>query len=757
MSKIKISRRSRAFFLLCGFAFISFPVCAAGQAALELSAAASEVTLGADFDYLRDIDRRFDFEAVHTGSTPVNFIPAESDTLQFGQSLSGYWLKLRLNYQTIDYRHWLLVLDRSRYERLAVYMPDDKGGFQKFELRYNDFIAEPRFSHHRFVFDLPSSLTADMPVYLYLENKGTINPNITIWEASAFQKQDHSFQVFFTVIYTVLGLMVLINSIFFLVLRDKAYLYYVLYMSTFLTYLLYQDGKLYEFYWPAKLSWGVQGMVFVASLAAYFAAKFNQEFVNLKLAAPRMDRAITFFRNVLLVIVVLTVFDINAIDLPIVTAANITYLIVGPLMLSATFIAWLQGSRAATFFLVAWSILLTMTLYRTMSVFGVVEQSTFALYAFQVGAALEAVILSIGLADRVLEFRKQRDKASDLRQQASDQLRIERARRQFADGVNRFLHSLDPTMYEKAIVTRFLSSLSEVIPFKAADVVVAQHGKQKLVQTGGDELPIFATALEKQASQLRSICIANQATVINIYSDAAQHMESIGVIPVPVKENEWACILLQPFEGRIFNSNELLSAQEFAEEAYEALQNAAAFKTIRRRADMDGLTNIYNRRAITERMHREFDKARLTAQGLAVLFIDIDFFKRVNDHYSHAAGDEALKIVAGICQENLRGGDYIGRYGGEEFVSILPGADESVAEHVGERIRQAVETTPLDIGEHRISVTLSVGIAAMHENFNDADALLHAADTALYEAKHAGRNCVVTHRQTDTKQSLAGS
>jgi two-component system cell cycle response regulator len=130
-------------------------------------------------------------------------------------------------------------------------------------------------------------------------------------------------------------------------------------------------------------------------------------------------------------------------------------------------------------------------------------------------------------------------------------------------------------------------------------------------------------------------------------------------------------------------------------------------------------------------------------QGPAVLMLDIDYFKRVNDTYGHAAGDAVLREVAGRVARHVRGFDLVARYGGEEFVVVMPETDLAVASMVAERLRSIVAAKPAPLGdgtEH--AVTISIGIAAARGVSDSATALLERADKALHEAKGRGRNCV---------------
>lgn len=165
----------------------------------------------------------------------------------------------------------------------------------------------------------------------------------------------------------------------------------------------------------------------------------------------------------------------------------------------------------------------------------------------------------------------------------------------------------------------------------------------------------------------------------------------------------------------------------------------------KRLAERDALTGALNRRAILAHLRAAFQRARESAEPLALLFLDLDHFKRINDRFGHRAGDACLRALIDPITSELRQGDALGRYGGEEFLVVLPGATASNAEVIAERIRARVEAMPLLVSGTHIGLTLSVGIAEFDAEVATPDDLVERADTALYRAKSRGRNQISSH------------
>lgn len=158
---------------------------------------------------------------------------------------------------------------------------------------------------------------------------------------------------------------------------------------------------------------------------------------------------------------------------------------------------------------------------------------------------------------------------------------------------------------------------------------------------------------------------------------------------------------------------------------------------------IDGLTGLYNRRYWQERFDAIYKLSRRRDSNVTAMMLDIDHFKKINDTYGHQAGDKVIQTLATLIQQCIRETDLAGRYGGEEFALVLPDATAQEAMLVAERIRTAVQNTPVRHDTHSISFTVSLGLAPFTPETRTAMAWLEQADMALYDAKASGRNIAI--------------
>lgn len=225
----------------------------------------------------------------------------------------------------------------------------------------------------------------------------------------------------------------------------------------------------------------------------------------------------------------------------------------------------------------------------------------------------------------------------------------------------------------------------------------------------------------------------------------------IGIFPLIHESSLLGCIVAKSMISPLTNSD-INHLEQLSKQSSATINRANVYSEILKHATLDALTGFYNRRQLDERIKQETAKAKRQKTPICAIMTDIDYFKKVNDVYGHAAGDLVLKEVSKTIRSQLREYDIAGRYGGEEFAILLPFTRTEEAVMVAERLRNAVEKTIInltkvnpDSPQKTINVTISIGIYE-YKITDDAEDLLKKADKALYEAKETGRNRVIINK-----------
>jgi len=254
------------------------------------------------------------------------------------------------------------------------------------------------------------------------------------------------------------------------------------------------------------------------------------------------------------------------------------------------------------------------------------------------------------------------------------------------------------------------------------------------------------TVLRLGVGELSTVAIAG-ATLDSERGQGGKGGEFSGFVPdlaVPVSidsENLGVLALMKPAKPRM-HSRQLLAL--FAQSAALAYKNASALNRVRSQADIDALTGILNKRGLAHALEAFAEKTSAIGRPLSIFLFDIDNFKNYNDTNGHLPGDDCLRLMARLVTESIRADDAFGRYGGEEFLVILPWRNVEDAHLVAEKVRMTIEQYDFPFGDKQPlgTVTISGGVSCLPEHADNTTDLIEAADRALYEAKNAGRNQV---------------
>lgn len=252
-------------------------------------------------------------------------------------------------------------------------------------------------------------------------------------------------------------------------------------------------------------------------------------------------------------------------------------------------------------------------------------------------------------------------------------------------------------------------------------------------------------------------CIAD-----TLKSDLAQQSQLLGIfekesprsflgVPLILRDQVLGVLSIQSFRPDAYTSDHIRLMETIATQATIALENVSLFERMEQLAITDTLTGLYNRRHFFTLAENEIERALRYQKQLAMIMIDIDHFKTVNDTFGHTAGDRVLQTITSLCSQTLRKIDIMGRYGGEEFTIILPETSLDHARAVAERLRQIIESAELTTSQGVVKITASLGLAMLDSTCNALESLLDCADKALYKAKQAGRNRVSVFNTTDEK------
>jgi len=311
--------------------------------------------------------------------------------------------------------------------------------------------------------------------------------------------------------------------------------------------------------------------------------------------------------------------------------------------------------------------------------------------------------------------------------------------------IKSFTHLLGTQLTVRELTERALTQLMTHTGSAAGAVIIENDGELGVAVSQG----IRDAASILDSDHIKSVFRSTRRLVLSLPPEIQVEgiltefrPQEVIVEPILFKEVMLGLIILASAQS--FTTNALDRLNIFGQSLAMALHNALLFDRLERLAALDPLTGVYNRRFGMTRLHEEFGRTLRVNSPLGLLMIDLDHFKQVNDVYGHLTGDRVLLRLAKVIRSVMREGDILVRYGGEEFLAILPGTSRKDVFEIGDRLRRKVSQSSIADGEDVIKVSVSIGGISYPENdaANETE-LVDRADKALYQAKESGRDCVV--------------
>jgi diguanylate cyclase len=255
--------------------------------------------------------------------------------------------------------------------------------------------------------------------------------------------------------------------------------------------------------------------------------------------------------------------------------------------------------------------------------------------------------------------------------------------------------------------------------------------------------------------QLNGIINSAKQLLGDAIADNKTQIAALGEVSARVGANSDPRPIIQTLISELAKANSRATALEmnFVESSNQLEGVRLALAEAEQRSNTDALTGLANRRSLDEFLRASMIRAMETNEPLSTFMIDIDHFKKFNDTHGHLIGDQVLRLVAKVLQDSVREGDLAARFGGEELVAVLPGADLSTCKEVAERVRRRISDAKLTrrtTGQEIGSVTVSIGVAQFRLA-ESAETLIERCDRGLYQAKSVGRNRVVTETEIEDK------
>lgn len=657
-----------------------------------------------------------------------DFRPYAGSGLAGSQSASAFWVKLELAHAEAERRDLILELEKPHLSEVSFYWTDGPTGRLLEEVHAGRALPfKDRLVRHRnFIYPLSVAPDSRQVIYMRIVTDSYLQIPLKLWTADGFVGKEQSINLALGMFYGVILGIALFNLFLFLLIRERVYLYYVLFVTAFALLQSVWDGIAYQYLWPGWPGWEAKANPVLLVSSVLLALLFTHHFISTSEYAPRIGRWNRVAAGGLaLLLIILLLLPPGGMA----TKAAVYGVAAGLAMIVINMAGVRLRSRASRYYASAWLLLLAGTLVNLLAAFKLLPLTALTLYAPRIGMGAEAVLLSMALADRYNSLKKAKQ--------------VEESQGLLLRELHGMTKTLTTTYDLDRLLDYTLRSFSMITGYEAGCILLRSEEGVAVKAEFGD------------SKQWMEAYPADQESIRGEEPDRSPERL---VIPIRYQGCQLGKILLFSSRPVQVPDNELSILAEYAGQVGISIENARLFQETSRLAVTDGLTGAFNRSHVLQLAASEFWRCQEERKPMSLIMLDIDLFKEINDRYGHLAGDKVIRKLARTLTKLVHTNGVTGRYGGEEFIILLPGMSFEMACRLAERLREGISVLdiPLDSKE-TIRVTASLGIAAAESSMKSVDELINRADAALYRAKEAGRNRVETegpapHRQTGTVQ-----
>lgn len=680
---------------------------------------------------MEDKEQQLTLQQAADPGKDAEYIPYLTSGLASTMSESAYWVRLPLYNDRTEQREILLELSKPQLSHVTLYVLDQNRRLLS-ELTTGSSLPfyERNVNHRNFLFKV--TLPAEQGRYLYLrvQTDTYLQLPVKLWEEGSFLHKEQMANFAFGIYYGIMVGMALYNLFLFITIRDKAYLFYVLFILSFALMQAVWDGLAYQFLWPGSPDWELKANPVFIILTGLFACAFSKSFLSVSAYSRIMSRIINGF--MILTALMLPLFVI-------LTPAQCTKLAVNCVLASLLLCLSMIGVvrfriRSVIFYCFAWFLLFAGGSLNLLAAYKVLPLNFLTLYGVRFGSAGETLLLSVALADRFNRIRQ--EKVAEQKQGI------------LLKKLHVMTQNLTSTHDLDSLLIYTLDSLSQITNCENGVILIHNQDDSAVTVKAaiGNGLPEGYSPQAGLEHPVLSGFLEEKHPVFYFGKGSIPPFVGEGIVscislPLFYRERHLGLILLYSSQTIRLSDNERDILSSFAGQVGISIENARLFSEINRMAQTDGLTGIYNRTHFLQLAEVRLAEARLNGCPLSLVMADIDHFKRINDRYGHLAGDHVIIHTTRMLSQLIKPTGMIGRYGGEEFIMLLPGIPGDQALLLAEKMRESISDVLISAGgDTAIHCTLSLGVSSLDAETASLTELIEMADQGLYRAKETGRN-----------------
>ena len=653
--------------------------------------------------YLRDPNRTLSEYQVRSQLTEMAFVNQEE--VNFGFQDDAFWFAFEMMNPTENDESLFLEFGYPLLDEIKVFIFDKDKKEPEVTYLAGDSIPflERPVNHPNFAFPLAIKAQTDYQIIIYINTRSAVQVPMTVSNSQTFAYVSQRQAAFVGMIVGVMIVMALYNLLIYFSIKDNSYLQLTITLGFFSIFQVSLTGFGYQYFWPDSPVWNNLSLPFASNMTMVFFALFSNEFLSMRKTLPHISMVMKGLSIFCLTNAMLSFVVEYQIAVQVAVATLLVCLLVS---FYAGVVLFRKGYKPARYFIIAFTTLILGTVIWALNKMGMTDRIFLTEYSINFGAICGVALLSLALADRINRETVAREKAQ---QTAIDHL--DKYRKIYENSLEGMFR-LDADRNLQACNPAFAELMGTLTESELLEHITNLSG--------------FIPS-EEETGQLLHVSLEENGHVFGFEARCKRLDGSFF----------WAAIFARRMNGEEgeFIEGSIVDISE-KKESEQQLSYLARH---------DPLTGLLNRSEFERRLESALERAQKSDEHHALLFMDLDQFKIVNDTSGHGAGDELLKQIAKLFKSQLREEDHLARLGGDEFSILLESCPIKRAGEIGSRLRNEVSDFRFAINKKIFSCGVSIGVVPITKSSESIEQIFSLADTACYAAKDAGRNKVIIH------------
>ncbi|BBE29924.1 hypothetical protein OSSY52_00650 [Tepiditoga spiralis] len=638
--------------------------------------------------------------------TPLEVLKMDKKVLNqttFGLTNSSYWYFFSLeNYE--KNKEFFVEINKPQLSYIDFYVIENNSiktciktginrGYDSKPLKVNTFV---------FPVKIESKKTN---ILIKVKTSSYMTVPIKVLEKNDFFYKKINENIVLGLYYGIIISMILYNFFIFISTKNISYFYYILYLFNFVMMQLVWDGLTNDIF-SKNIWWFEHSNSFFIFLTIIFYLLFVKKFINLSKIKKSLNKIFIFSIQIFSIMLFISLFLSSTLSTNIATISGL----ISVFLLSFLMIKLKMKTLTIKLFTYAWFFFVLGIFINILAALKIIPTNILTIYFPKIGSTLEVILLSLSLGNKINIIRREKELNQKMK---NFLLKLHK--------VSKILTEIKNEKIPEKLLDQLINELEldgGIIYLEDNNTYISKNFKEKIID--------FNYLLNKVFDNNKESCILNDFYIENTLYKT--------VYLFKIKNGK---IILFSLKKSQYTKEEVKILNEFMNYGGVIIENNKLFLKTEKLSKIDSLTGIYNRYAFFKETEKIVESNKY--KNYSSIMVDIDYFKKINDTYGHLIGDIVLKIIVERIQSCIRKTDILGRYGGEEFVIILPNISKQRLMEVSEKILKNISDFPIIVNNNSLRVTVSLGVIFTNRKIELSTLLLYV-DEQLYKAKENGRN-----------------